>query len=338
MVEELLGHDGWVTTAAFAPDERTILTANQDGTARIWDATAAEPREQFRTGLPSAYASFASDGESVLTTGPAVVPILWNPETGSQDVAVSDSTLIATHAAPSPDGSLIATTSDAHFVGAELVDSYLAQVWTAGDGLERTLRGHDATINSVAFSPDSEAIVTASDDGTARIWELSSGDSRTLEGPGRDVKSAAFSPDGTQVVTAGTDDKARVWDVAGGEQVAVLRGHSGSVYSAAFSPDGKLVVTGSGDNSARIWDLAVAGPGSSSRAMRTPWWRRASARMDASSSPRASTAPRASGMPSPGTSCSSTGPATRSSADRRAPIVACFAPRPRWASIPRISE
>ena len=256
VVEELLGHDGWVTTAAFAPDERTILTANQDGTARIWDATAAEPREQLRTGLPSAYASFASDGESVLTTGPAVVPILWNPETGSQDVAVSDSTLIATHAATSPDGSLIATTSDAHFVGAELVDSYLAQVWTAGDGLERTLRGHDARINSVAFSPDGEAIVTASDDGTARIWELSSGDSRTLEGPGRDVKSAAFSPDGTQVVTAGTDDKARVWDVAGGEQVAVLRGHSSTVYSAAFSPDGKLVVTGSGDNSARIWDLA----------------------------------------------------------------------------------
>ena len=127
VVEELLGHDGWVTTAAFAPDERTILTANQDGTARIWDATAAEPREQLRTGLPSAYASFASDGESVLTTGPAVVPILWNPETGSQDVAVSDSTLIATHAATSPDGSLIAATSDAHFVGAELVDSYLAR-------------------------------------------------------------------------------------------------------------------------------------------------------------------------------------------------------------------
>jgi WD40 repeat protein len=256
VVEELLGHDGWVTTAAFAPDERTILTANQDGTARIWDATAAEPREQLRTGLTSAYASFAPDGESVLTAGPAVVPILWNPETGSQNVAVSDPTLIATHAALSPDGSLIATTSEGHFVGAEIVDADLAQVWTAGGGLERTLRGHDARINSVTFSPDSETIVTASDDGTARIWELSSGDSQTLEGPGRDVKSAAFSPDGTQVVTAGTDEKARLWDAASGEQIRVLSGHAGTVYSAAFSPDGELVVTGSGDNTARIWDLA----------------------------------------------------------------------------------
>ena len=256
VVEELLGHDGWVTTAAFAPDERTILTASQDGTARIWDATAAEPREQLRTGLPSAYASFASDGDSVLTTGPAVVPILWNPETGAQDVAVSDSTLIATHAAISPDGGLIATTSENHLVGAELVEADYAQVWTAGGGLERTFRGHDAKINSVAFSPNSEAIVTASDDGTARIWDVSSGDSRTLEGSGRDVESAAFSPDGTQVLTAGTDEKARLWDAASGEQVTILRGHSGSVYSAAFSPDGELVVTGSGDNTARIWDLA----------------------------------------------------------------------------------
>jgi len=31
------GHEGWVNSVAFSPDEQYILTSGTDGTARLWD-------------------------------------------------------------------------------------------------------------------------------------------------------------------------------------------------------------------------------------------------------------------------------------------------------------
>ena len=67
LAEDLLGHRGWVSTAAFAPDERTVLTASQDGTARIWDAAPGRPSEEFNAGFTPTSATFGPDGQSVLT-------------------------------------------------------------------------------------------------------------------------------------------------------------------------------------------------------------------------------------------------------------------------------
>ena len=47
-----------------------------------------------------------------------------------------------------------------------------AIIWdaTTGEPL-RTLAGHTHLVNSAAYSPDGQFIVTASYDGTARIWD-----------------------------------------------------------------------------------------------------------------------------------------------------------------------
>ena len=59
-----------------------------------------------------------------------------------------------------------------------------AKVWEAASGLElRTLKGHSGEIDSVAFSPDGQWIVTGSVDQTAKVWEAASGrEPLTLEG------------------------------------------------------------------------------------------------------------------------------------------------------------
>jgi WD40 repeat protein len=70
------------------------------------------------------------------------------------------------------------------------------------------LKGHNAKVTAIAFSPDGRRLATASDDRTAKLWDLTT--NRTLltfSGHNVDLSSVAFSADGTTLVTA---DRARV--------------------------------------------------------------------------------------------------------------------------------
>ena len=129
-------------------------------------------------------------------------------------------------------------------------------------GQRTTLKGHGATVNDAAFSPDGKRIVTASDDGTAEVWDAASGDQlQMLKGHGGAVSRAAFSPDGKRIVTASEDKTARLWDAETGKPIGEpLTGHDGPVLSAAFSPDGKRIVTASLDKTARLWDAETGKP------------------------------------------------------------------------------
>jgi WD40 repeat protein len=119
------------------------------------------------------------------------------------------------------------------------------------------LRGHSDVVNSVAFSPDGQRIVTGSNDKTAKVWDEATGtELHTLTGHNDLVVSVAFSPDGQRIVTGSVDRTARVWDAVSGRELLTLKGHSDVVNSVAFSPDGQRIATGSADKTARMWDAA----------------------------------------------------------------------------------
>jgi len=170
----------------------------------------------------------------------------------------------------SPDGQRIATGSSDN----------TAKVWEAASGKEMlTLKGHSEVdggssfgsfvkemltlawsiegINSVAFSPDGQRIVTGSLDRTAKVWDAASGrELLTLKGHSGVLWSVAFSPDGQPIVTGSGDYTAKVWEAASGKELLTLKGHSGGIMAAAFSPDGQRIVTGSLDQTAKVWETA----------------------------------------------------------------------------------
>ncbi len=124
--------------------------------------------------------------------------------------------------------------------------------WLASPVTTLELKGHTAFVMSVAFSPDSQRIVTVTDDQTTRVWDARTGQS-LVELQGR-ATSAAFSPDGERIVTGSSDETARVWDARTGQSLVELQGHTNRVPSGAFSSDGQRIVTGSSDKTARVWD------------------------------------------------------------------------------------
>ena len=243
----LRGHTSIVRSAAFSPDGKLVVTASEDGTARVWDIRTGQSLKEL--GGPTNFvqsAAFSPDSKLIVTASNDRTARVWDAGTGQNLKELRGHTDALSSAAFSPDGKLIITAS---------VDGTV-RVWHAGTGQSlKELSGHTSRVSSASFSPDGKLIVTASHDKTARVWDAVTGQSlMELRGHTNYVRSAAFSPDGKLTVTASGDRTARVWDAVTGLSLRELRGHTGAVSSAAFSPDGKLVVTASTDGTARVWD------------------------------------------------------------------------------------
>ncbi len=77
-----------------------------------------------------------------------------------------------------------------------------------------TLKGHSASVNSVAISPDGEMVASGSDDKTVTLWNLKTGKQIfTFIGQAQEVYSVAISPDSKTLVSGSFDQKITSWNL-----------------------------------------------------------------------------------------------------------------------------
>ena len=245
----LRGHTGRVTSAAWSPDGKSLVTASDDGTARVWDAASRQLLHTLigHTNVVRS-AAWSPDGKSLVTASEDNTARVWDAASGQLRLTLTGHTDAVLSAAWSPDGKSLVTASGGG----------TARVWDAASGqLRATFDDHTGALFSAAWSPDGKSLVTASGGGPVRVWDVASRQLRlTLTGHTAQVLSAAWSPDGRQIVTASADGTARVWDAANGHPLHTLTGHISYVYMAAWSPDGRQILTASADGTARVWDAA----------------------------------------------------------------------------------
>ena len=244
-----LGHSGSVTSVAYSPDGKFILTGGYDETARLWDAATGKELRRFEAYFGAVNSvAYSPDGNTILT-GSADAR-LWDAATG-EELRRFPGYFGVSSVAYSPDGKFILT--------GNFGDS-TARQWDAATGKElRRFEGHLARVFSVEYSPDGKSILTGSADKTARIWDASTGkELRRFEGHSNSVNSVAYSLDGKSILTGSADKTARIWDAFTGKELRRFKGHSNSVKSVAYSPDGKSILTGSGAQTAQLWDAETA--------------------------------------------------------------------------------
>lgn len=285
-IVSLEGHKRRINTASFSPDGTRIVTASNDGTARVWSmneygAWQSEELQGHTSRVHSA--AFSPDSRRIVTASADGTIRIWeSEELGSWSSRVLDAGEGSVLSAEfSPDGSkVLALTTDGStelhansdwakidqngergsFIVSEEFPFSTVRVWReASDGSweSRALQWHQGTIHSVQFSSDSTSLLTASSDGYALIWtERSDGgwNPTPLSGHGGAVFSARFSEDGRRIITASADRTARVWTALenGAWQEDVLRGHVGEVRIATLIGS-DIAITMSLDGRLRVW-------------------------------------------------------------------------------------
>ncbi|NLV42114.1 MAG: PASTA domain-containing protein [Candidatus Hydrogenedentes bacterium] len=233
----------------FSLDDTQVLSASQDGTAKIWDVASGTLVRTF-AGHSAAVicARFSPDNTLVATASIDNIVKLWDVATGQAIRTLTDSMSVANARASvsfSPDG--------AHLATAQLDNT--AKIYNVHTGvLEKSLYGHVGILYSVSFSPDGQKLLTTSRDKTARIFDLLTGDTLSiLRGHTGYIYVSAYSPNGKQVVTASSDGTARVWNADTAGEIRRYVKHSESIYGVSYSYDGEKILTGSSDDTVLLW-------------------------------------------------------------------------------------
>ncbi|KAL9010368.1 MAG: hypothetical protein Q9173_004692 [Seirophora scorigena] len=253
----LTGHRGAVLDVQWSRDSRIVFSASADATVASWDLETGlrirrhEGHDEIINCL-----DVSKRGEELLVSGSDDGYIcIWDPR---QKRSIEDM------------GTEFPITSIALAeAGNELYSGGIdndIKVWDMRkQSVVYTMTGHTDTVTSLQPSPDTQALLSYSHDGTARTWDV-----RPFAPVDRQIKSyvgappglernlvrASWNSKGDRIAAGSGDGTAVIWDAQSAKLLYKLPGHRGAVNDVRFAPGGEpIIVSGSSDRNLILGEL-----------------------------------------------------------------------------------
>lgn len=203
----LVGHSGPVYGMSFSPDNRYLLSASEDKTARLWSLDTYTALVSYKGhNQPVWDVKFLPLGHYFATASHDHTARLWATD------HIYPLRIFAGHI---NDVDCVEFHPNSNYVFTGSSDK-TCRMWDVHTGSAvRIFMGHTGPVNCMAVSPDGRWLASAGEDSVINIWDAGSGRRlKTMRGHGRSsVYSLAFSRDGSVLVSGAADNTVRVWDV-----------------------------------------------------------------------------------------------------------------------------
>jgi WD40 repeat protein len=246
-IGQLAGHSDMVITGlAFSEDNKSLISAGEDMTIRVWNIARA--KEIYRiSGAGNRGLVLSPDGKVLAAIAGCTIR-MWEVDTGKELLAFDGHRDKVQTIAMSPDGKTLAS------VG---ISDKTVHLWDTASSKEiRRCTGHEDWVVSLTFSPNGKILASGGGtrDPTICLWEVTTGTilrQLPANSGGFAPVSMAFSPDGKLLASAGRGFAIHLWEVETGKKIAQI---SNNQEVIAFSPAGKFLASAA---PLRLWDIST---------------------------------------------------------------------------------
>jgi WD40 repeat protein len=242
---------------AFAPDGKTLASADFDNAVRVWDLGAGKELRKIELEKDIAgWVAFSPDLGTLASGDQRGRIRLWDVKTGKERLPGR---------LPEPFAAIGLAADGRSLVS---VDAKSIRRWDAGTGKEV----HKAELPEAqeprlfCLSPDRRTLAVARPGQPIQLLDAATAkELRKIEAGPDPVHLLSFSPDSKILAAAsaaedpdaGPSSAVRLWDAGTGKQVRRIRGRPAPASALAFSPDGKALAVWEADGIVRLWEVAT---------------------------------------------------------------------------------